>query len=284
MRNANQNKFIVINGKIIDTTDAIVMSIINATPDSFYANSRVTNDELIIASATNAISNGATILDVGGYSTRPGAPLVTEDEEIERVGNALKIIRSHFPEIPISIDTFRARVAEIAVKEYGVNMINDVSAFELDEKMLDMIVELQVPYILMHSKGDSQTMQNLTQYDDLIPEILQFFAWKIGQLRDAGFNREIIIDPGFGFAKEITQNYKLLKELKLFECFNTSILVGISRKSMIFKQLGITPNEALNGTTVLNSIALERGANILRVHDTKEAMEAIKLCRALRDS
>ncbi len=284
MSNANQNKFIVINGKIIDTTDTIVMSIINATPDSFYANSRSTNDELIIASATDAISNGATILDIGGYSTRPGAPEVTEDEEIERVSNALKIIRAHFPEIAISIDTFRARVAEIAVKEYGVNMINDVSAFELDEKMLDMIVELQVPYILMHSKGDSQTMQKLTQYDDLIPEILQFFANKINILRDAGFNREIIIDPGFGFAKDITQNYKLLKELKLFECFNAPILVGISRKSMIFKQLDITPNEALNGTTVLNSIALERGANILRVHDTKEAMEAIKLHRALRDS
>lgn len=282
MINVNRNKFIVINGKIIDTTQGVVMSIINATPDSFFADSRLTNDKLIRKSVINAVNCGATILDVGGYSTRPGAAVVSEQEEIVRVSNALKIIRSEYPDIAISVDTFRASVAEIAVKEYGVGIINDVSAFELDKELLNMIVKLQVPYILMHSRGDSQTMQNLTEYKDLIPDILQFFAEKIRILRDAGFNKEIIIDPGYGFAKDVEQNFKLLKELEIFECFNAPLLVGISRKSMIFKTLNNTPSESLNGTTVLNSFALERGANILRVHDTQEAAECIKLHKALK--
>ena len=277
MINANYNKLIALNEKIIDTSHPIVMAIINITPDSFFENSRANSEESILKSAQYAIDNGASILDIGGYSTRPGADAVTEKEEIERVSFALNTIRSRFPDIPISIDTFRGNVACMAVKEFGVGMINDVSGFEWDENMLDAIIELQVPYILMHSKGNPQTMQSLTRYDDFLSDILQYFAKKIAILRERGFNKEIIIDPGFGFAKTIEQNYTLLRELDVFECFKAPILVGISRKSMIYKPLNIEPTEALNGTSVLNTLAIERGANILRVHDVKEAIETIKL-------
>ena len=235
----------------------------------------------ILKSAKYAIENGASILDIGGYSTRPGADTVTEEEEIERVRFALNIIRSNFPNIPLSIDTFRGNVARIAVKEFGVDMINDVSGFEWDENMLDAIIELQVPYILMHSKGDPQTMQSMTKYDDFLSDILQYFAKKIAILREKGFSKEIIIDPGFGFAKTLEQNYTLLRELDVFECFKSPILVGVSRKSMIQKALECDATQALNGTTILNTFALERGANILRVHDVKEASECIKLYNLL---
>ena len=282
MINANYNKLIALNEKIIDTSHPIVMAIINITPDSFFENSRANSEESILKSAQYAIDNGASILDIGGYSTRPGADAVTEEEEIERVSFALNTIRSRFPDIPISIDTFRGNVARVAVKEFGVGMINDVSGFEWDENMLDAIIELQVPYILMHSKGNPQTMQSLTRYDDFLSDILQYFAKKIAILRERGFNKEIIIDPGFGFAKTVEQNYTLLRELNVFECFKAPILVGISRKSMIYKPLNIEPAEALNGTSVLNTLAIERGANILRVHDVKEAIETIKLHNLLR--
>ncbi len=281
MNNAKYNKLIVFDGQILDTSQPKVMAIINITPDSFFEKSRATNEKSILTSVQNAIENGAAILDIGGYSTRPGADTVTEAEEIERVRFALNIIRSNFPNIPISIDTFRGNVARITVKEFGVGMINDVSGFEWDENMLDAIIELQVPYILMHSKGDPQTMQSLTKYDDFLSDILQYFAKKVAILREKGFNKEIIIDPGFGFAKTIEQNYTLLRELSTFECFKSPILVGISRKSMIYKALECDATEALNGTTILNSFALERGANILRVHDVKEAMECIKLYNLL---
>ena len=281
MINASYNKLIAFDGKIIDTSHPIVMAIINITPDSFFKNSRVNTEESILKSAQYAIENGASILDIGGYSTRPGADVVTEEEEIERVAFALSTIRSRFPNIPISIDTFRGNVARVAVKDFGVGMINDVSGFEWDENMLDAIIELQVPYVLMHSKGDPQTMQSLTKYDDFLSDILQYFAKKIAILREKGFNKEIIIDPGFGFAKTVEQNYTLLRELDVFECFKSPILVGISRKSMIYKPLNIDATEALNGTSVLNTLAIERGANILRVHDVKEAIETIKLYNLL---
>ena len=281
MNNAKYNKFIAFDGEIIDTSHPKVMAIINITPDSFFENSRANNAESILLSAKNAIDNGAAILDIGGYSTRPGADIVTEAEEIERVRFALSIIHSNFPNLSLSIDTFRGNVARVAVKEFGVGMINDVSGFEWDENMLDAIIELQVPYVLMHTKGDPQTMQSMTKYDDFLSDILQYFAKKIAILREKGFNKEIIIDPGFGFAKTIEQNYTLLRELSLFECFKAPILVGISRKSMIYKALNCTASEALNGTTILNSFALERGANILRVHDVHEASECIKLYNLL---
>ena len=281
MNNAEYNKFIVFNGQILNTSQPKVMAIINVTPDSFFENSRTNNENSILESAKNAIENGASILDIGGYSTRPNADIITEDEEIKRVRFALNIIRSNFPNIPISIDTFRGNVARIAVKDFEVNMINDVSGFEWDKNMLDAIIELQVPYILMHSKGNPQTMQSMTKYDDFLSEILQYFAKKIAILRKKGFNKEIIIDPGFGFAKTIEQNYTLLRELSTFECFKSPILVGISRKSMIYKALDCNASEALNGTSILNSFALERGANILRVHDVREASECIKLYNLL---
>lgn len=281
MNNAKYNKFIVFGGKIIDFSTPKIMAIINATPDSFYSESRTLNKETLLQKVQKAINSGATILDVGGYSTRPGAEEVTEKEEAERVAFALKTIRQEYPNIPISIDTFRGNVARIAVKEFNVGMINDVSGFELDNDMLNAIVELQVPYILMHSKGDPKTMQTLTEYDDFLSDILQYFAKKIAILRKKGFNKEIIIDPGFGFAKTIEQNYTLLRKLDIFECFRSPILVGISRKSMIYKAIGCSAEEALNGTTILNSFALERGANILRVHDVKEAAECIKLYNLL---
>lgn len=281
MNNADYNKIIVLNGKIMDTADPVVMSIINITPDSFYLGSRATGAEQIGNAAEKAVREGAGILDIGGYSTRPGAAYISEQEEIDRVGSALEIIVKRCPGIPLSVDTFRGNVARMAVKEYGVSIINDISAFELDGEMLPAIIELQVPYILMHSKGNPQTMQSLTQYDDFKSDILKFFADKVDSLRNAGFDKEIIIDPGYGFAKTAEQNYELLKELPLLECINAPLLVGISRKSMIYKPLNITPKEALNGTTALNAFALERGANILRVHDTKEAVETIKLHKLL---
>lgn len=281
MNNATYNKLIAFDGHLIDTSAPKIMAIINITPDSFFENSRSNNEKSILKSAKYAIDNGASFLDIGGYSTRPGADFVTETEEIERIRFALKTIRDKYPDFPISIDTFRAEVAKVAVKEFNVGMINDVSGFEWDENMLDAIIELQVPYILMHSKGDPQTMQTLTKYDDFLSDILQYFAKKIAILREKGFNKEIIIDPGFGFAKTVEQNYTLLRELDIFECFKAPILVGISRKSMIYKPLNIDANSALNGTSILNTFAIERGANILRVHDVKEASEVIKLYNLL---
>lgn len=281
MNNATYNKLIAFDGHLIDTSAPKIMAIINITPDSFFENSRSNNEKSILKSAKYAIDNGASFLDIGGYSTRPGADFVSETEEIERIRFALNVIREKYPDFPISIDTFRGEVANIAVKEFKVGMINDVSGFEWDENMLDAIIELQVPYILMHSKGNPQTMQTLTKYDDFLSDILQYFAKKIAILREKGFNKEIIIDPGFGFAKTVEQNYTLLRELDVFECFKAPILVGISRKSMIYKPLNIDANNALNGTSILNTFAIERGANILRVHDAKEASEVIKLYNLL---
>jgi dihydropteroate synthase len=281
MNNDRYHKFIAFDGQIIDTSVPKVMAIINITPDSFYAGSRTNCEADITQKVNRAIADGATILDIGGYSTRPNADNVSEQEEINRIRFALSIIRKHHPNIPISIDTFRAEVAKIAVKEFNVGMINDVSGFDWDPNMLNAIVELQVPYVLMHSKGTPDTMQSMTHYDDFLSDILQYFAKKIAILREKGFSKEIIIDPGYGFAKTIEQNYTLLRELSIFECFRAPLLVGISRKSMIYKPLNIEPSEALNGTTTLNAFALERGANILRVHDVKEAIETIKLYNLL---
>ncbi len=282
MDNVVYSKNIVIKGNIIDTSNPIVMAIINSTPDSFYSGSRHSCKEEVKKSAEKAIKDGASILDVGGYSTRPGAPEVSEQEEIDRVCMALEAIREDWPEIPISVDTFRSSVAKISVKEFKADIINDVYGGEIDKTLFSTMAELQVPYILMHSKGTPQTMQSMTDYSDFESDVLKYFSQKIKELRDAGFNKEIIIDPGYGFAKTVEQNYQLLNDLEIFECFNAPILVGISRKSMIFKPLETTPLEALNGTTILNTFAIERGANILRVHDVKEAMEVIKLHNLLK--
>ena len=282
MDNVVYSKNIVIKGNIIDTSNPIVRAIINSTPDSFYSGSRHSCKVEVKKSAEKAIKDGASILDVGGYSTRPGAPEVSEQEEIDRVCMALEAIREDWPKIPVSVDTFRSSVAKISVKEFKADIINDVYGGEIDKTLFSTMAELQVPYILMHSKGTPQTMQSMTDYSDFESDVLKYFSQKIKELRDTGFNKEIIIDPGYGFAKTVEQNYQLLNDLEIFECFNAPILVGISRKSMIFKPLETTPLEALNGTTILNTFAIERGANILRVHDVKEAMEVIKLHNLLK--
>ncbi len=279
--NGEYNKFIVSRGKIIDTSTPAVMAIINITPDSFYAGSRKQEEEEIVRSVRKALDDGAAIIDLGAYSTRPGADTVSPDEEMRRMRLALTAVRSAFPDTTVSIDTYRACVAEMAVSEFSADIINDISAGTLDEAMFPTMARLQVPYIMMHMRGTPQTMQQMTQYDDLIPDILRFFAERTERLRSAGFDREIIIDPGFGFAKTTEQNFELLDNLSVFQCFKAPILVGISRKTMIWKTLGITPDEALNGTTALNCFALERGADILRVHDVKEAVEAVRLFSAL---
>ncbi|OQC34569.1 MAG: Dihydropteroate synthase [Bacteroidetes bacterium ADurb.Bin057] len=266
------NHFITINGKILDVSRPIVMGIINITPDSFFTNS----SKNFVEATEKAICEGASIIDIGGYSTRPMADFVNSEEEELRVCKALESIRKHFPDIPISIDTFRANVAKKVVEEFGVGIINDVSGGDLDSDMFATVAQLNVPYILTHSKGNPQTMQSLTDYKSVTYDVLDFFINKLHQLRQMGV-KDIIIDPGFGFAKTIPQNYELLNNLRIFETLNCPILGGISRKTMIFRPLGITPDLALNGTTVLNTLLLREGASILRVHDVKEAMEAIKL-------
>ncbi|HHT60994.1 MAG: dihydropteroate synthase [Paludibacteraceae bacterium] len=266
------NHFITINGKILDVSRPIVMGIINITPDSFFTNS----SKNFVEATEKAICEGASIIDIGGYSTRPMADFVNSEEEELRVCKALESIRKHFPDIPISIDTFRASVAKKVVEEFGVGIINDVSGGDLDSDMFATVAQLNVPYILTHSKGNPQTMQSLTDYKSVTYDVLDFFINKLHQLRQMGV-KDIIIDPGFGFAKTIPQNYELLNNLRIFETLNCPILGGISRKTMIFRPLGITPDLALNGTTVLNTLLLREGASILRVHDVKEAMEAIKL-------
>ncbi len=267
----------MLQGKIIDFSSPKVMAIINVTPDSFYDGGRNMDEISLLVIVDRAVANGATLLDVGGCSTRPDAEFPSEEVEWQRVSRALKLIRSKYPTMPISIDTFRASVAEKAVAEFGVEMINDVSGGSWDEKMLPTVARLQVPYVLTHVQGTPKTMQNQTDYRDLISDMLRYFAEKIETLRCLGFNKEIIIDPGFGFAKTTAQNFELLRNLSVFEVFNAPILAGISRKSMIYKTLNIFPNDALNGTTAANMMALMNGARILRVHDVREAIETIKI-------
>jgi dihydropteroate synthase len=270
-------KNIVLREKLFDFNPPLVMAIINATPDSFYSGSRCENEKKIIERVQNCLEQGAKIIDVGGYSTRPNAEFVSEEEEIRRVCSALEIIRKNFSNVIISVDSFRAKVIENAVNKYDIDIVNDISGGMLDEKMLPLVAKINRPYILMHTRGTPQNMQTLTDYDDFIPDMLKYFSQKIEKLRDLGFTSDIILDLGFGFAKTVEQNYELLQKMEVFHCFNLPILVGVSRKSMINKVLGTTPETAVNGTTVINTIALMKGAKILRVHDVKEAVEAIKI-------
>jgi dihydropteroate synthase len=275
--------FITINGKILDVSQPIVMAIINITPDSFFSGSRHCTPENILAATQRAVDFGATIIDIGGYSTRPDANFVSEKEEEKRVCKALDIIRWRFPNLPISIDTFRSKIAQKAVNDFHANIINDISGGELDNKMFQTSALLNVPYILTHSRGNSQTMQKLTNYQSATKEVLDFFIKKTNELQQLGM-KDIIIDPGFGFAKTVAQNYELLKNLRTFEILNMPILGGISRKSMIYKPLQTTPDLALNGTSILNTLLLREGASILRVHDVKEAMEAITLFKLFQEN
>lgn len=262
-------------GNLIDLSRPKVMGILNLTPNSFYAESRISSESVLQKKAEKMLKEGATFIDIGGYSSRPNAADVSQEEELNRIIPAIELLVNNFPEIIISVDTFRAEVADKSIQA-GAALINDISAGSLDEKMMSTVGRHQVPYIMMHMRGTPKTMQSLTEYQDLPREVIYYFSEKIKLARAHGIN-DIITDPGFGFAKTISQNFELFKNLELFKNFELPFLVGISRKSMIYKQLGISAEEALNGTTVLNSLALSRGASILRVHDVKEAVECVKL-------
>jgi dihydropteroate synthase len=265
-------------GRLLVADKPLVMGIINATPDSFYTGSRQTNTDGILHQAGFMLQQGADILDIGGQSSRPGSSLVGEDEELNRVIEGIAAIHAHFPEAFVSIDTYYSKVAKEAVSA-GACIINDISAGTMDTNMLATVASLRVPYILMHMQGTPQTMQQLPHYENVTKEVLDFFITKIDRLKKTGI-RDIIIDPGFGFGKTISHNFELLRRLLLFKIIDHPLLLGISRKSTIYKTLGINAEDALNGTTVLNTIGLMNGVNILRVHDVKEAKEAIKLVEA----
>lgn len=269
-----------IKGRVYSLDKPKIMGILNLTPDSFFEGSRVSLEEkMILNTAEKMISEGADFLDIGGYSTRSGALDISMEEEVQRVAPAISLIKREFPEILISVDTFRSGVAKHAV-ESGADLINDISAGNLDPQMLATVAKLDIPYIAMHMRGTPQTMQEETIYQDLIPEILSYFSQKLEQFRKLGI-KDVIIDPGFGFAKTREQNFQLLRDLKRFNALGLPILAGVSRKSMIYKTLQISPSEALNGTTALNMFALSQGANILRVHDVKEAKETVTLFEQL---
>jgi dihydropteroate synthase len=267
------------NGKLIDISKPSVMAILNVTPDSFYESSRADNLTTILKKVESFIKAGATFVDIGAYSSRPDAAEVSEEEEIERIIKPITQIQRNFPEILISVDTFRAKVAEESIAS-GAHIINDISAGNLDENMLSTVAKLQAPYIMMHMKGTPQTMQQSPSYQNISKEIFTYFDKKIKAAKTAGI-KDIIVDPGFGFAKTLAHNYQLLTEMELLNFFELPILVGVSRKSMITKALNIKTEDALNGTTVLNTIALIKGANILRVHDVKEAVECVQLTNHL---
>lgn len=269
-------------GKLLNFDSPIVMGILNVTPDSFYDGGNLETESKLIEQASNMIQSGATILDIGGYSSKPGAKEVSVEEELNRVVPAIQLISSKFPEVILSIDTFRSEVARAAVNA-GAALINDISAGDLDSNMFMTVKELQVPYCLMHMQGTPQTMQTKPEYDKVVTEVFYSLAKKVEELKKMGVN-DLLIDPGFGFGKTIEHNYELLQNLPHLKLLNLPILVGLSRKSMIYKVLNCTPDEALNGTTALQSFALLRGANILRVHDVKEAQETIYLYNKLTEN
>lgn len=274
-------RYINTAGRLLDLEIPRVMGIINITPDSFYKGSRYKTDEEILKAADSMLHDGADILDIGGYSSRPGAKDITSEEESNRVLKAIKLISREFPEAIISIDTFRADIAKEAVLGCGAHIINDISGGDVDNKMFSTVENLKVPYILMHMRGDPRTMQNNTDYGDIVADLLKWFGERIFRLRSAGL-KDIIIDPGFGFGKTINQNFELLRRLFDFSITGLPLMVGILRKSMVWKTLGITAGDALNGTTALNALALFNGADILRVHDVKEAVQTVRLINKVK--
>ena len=275
------SKYINVNGSLLDLSVPCVMGILNITPDSFYAGSRMQTEAEITARAQQILDEGAGIIDIGAYSSRPNAENVSSHEEMERLRMGLEILRKTQPGAVISVDTFRADVARMCVEEYGVAIINDIAAGEMDADMFRTVAELNVPYIMMHMQGTPQNMQKHPHYDNLLKEVFFYFAQKVQQLRDLGM-KDIILDPGFGFGKTVEHNYELLAHLEEFRVFELPLLVGVSRKSMIYRLLGGTPQDALNGTTVLDTICLLKGADILRVHDVREAVETVKIVEAMR--
>jgi len=271
--------FINCKGELIDLSIPKVMGILNVTPNSFFDGGKYKNEEEIISQVDKMLSEGAAFIDIGAYSSKPSAEFVTEQEEIERIVPVIELILKHLPKALLSIDTFRAEVAKASI-ESGAAIINDIAAGELDDKMFDVIAQYNVPYIMMHMRGNPQTMQSLTQYEDLVKEMLFYFSEKVKKARSFGIN-DLILDPGFGFAKTTDQNYEVMQKMELFNLLELPVLVGISRKSMIYKTFNTTAQEALNGTTFLNTIALTKGAKILRVHDVKEAVECVTLYNKL---
>lgn len=274
-------KTINIKGELLELSQPIVMGILNITPDSFFAESRKQGEQEIVARVAEILTQGGKIVDIGAQSTRPSSTLLSSKEEIERLKPALNIINKEFPDAILSVDTFYSDVARFCVEEHGVDIINDISGGEMDKNMFDTVASLNVPYILMHMRGTPQTMSQLTDYDNLIQDIFYYFSKKIAELHLKGVN-DIIIDPGFGFSKTIDQNYELMASLKGFSIFELPLLVGISRKKMIYNLIDSTAEESLNGTSILNTFALQNGADILRVHDVKEALEAVKITEKLK--
>jgi dihydropteroate synthase len=276
-----KQRYINAGGTLLDLEIPKVMGILNITPDSFYSGSRYTTEGEIYAAAAEMLDEGADILDVGGYSSRPGASHISEEEEGRRVINAIKLVIKEFPSAIISVDTFRSEIAREAVLEGGARIINDISGGEADSNMIQTVSNLNVPYIMMHMKGDPSTMQKNPVYDDIVADIIKYFAGKIFALRSAGV-KDILIDPGFGFGKTAAHNFELLRRLNDLQITGLPLMVGISRKSMIWRTLDITADEALNGTTALHAVALLKGADILRVHDVKEAVQAVRLISQLK--
>ena len=279
MKTEVSSLFLKLNQRLYDLRKPVVMGIVNVTPDSFFSLSRFKAGRSLLNQVEQQIADGATIIDVGGYSTRPQAAPVSSEEELRRISEPIELIRKKFPDIPVSVDTFRSEVARAVVERYGVAMINDVSGGTLDSSMFETVAAMKVAYVLMHTKGTPQTMHMLTEYDALVPDIIHFLEKRVAQLHLLGVN-DVVIDPGFGFAKTLEQNYELLRKLEYFKEIEVPLLVGVSRKSMIYKLLETTPEAALNGSTAVHMLALMGGASILRVHDVKEAMEAIKIFNA----
>jgi len=267
-------------GRLLCIQEPVVMGILNVTPDSFYAHSRIRHEKTLLDKAGKMIQEGATILDIGGQSTRPGSEKISSEEELQRVIPAIEMIRKTFPEIFISVDTYYSEVARQAAQE-GADLVNDISAGLLDPDMGRVVGSSGIPYIMMHMKGNPQNMQQMTDYKDLIPDLLRYFTERIEFMKQCGV-KDIIVDPGFGFAKTIEQNFSLLSSLNQLHILDKPVMVGLSRKSMIWKTLHTTPEDALNGTTALHTIALMKGCHILRVHDVKEAVECIRLTRLIK--
>lgn len=267
-------------GTLVDLTTPKVMGILNLTPDSFYDGGKYKDADSILHRVEIMLQEGATFIDMGAYSSRPGAEHVPEDEELARMLPVIDLVLKNFPDTLMSIDTFRSKVASECI-EHGAAIINDIAAGNLDDAMMATVAKYQVPYIMMHMKGTPQSMQKEATYDDLIKDLRYYFSEKIDEATTYKIN-DIIIDPGFGFAKTVSQNFNLLNHLDLFQTFGLPLLIGLSRKSMIYKTLGTTPQEALNGTTAMHTVALLKGANIIRAHDVKEAMECVKLVEALK--
>ena len=271
-----------VSGKVLEVDSPIVMGILNATPDSFYSGSRCDSDEAVRMRVRQIVSEGGRIIDVGGYSSRPMADDVAPEDEWRRLSAALRIVRDEAPGAIVSVDTFRASIAERCVGEYGVDIVNDISSGQLDRAMIPTVARLKVPYVMMHMRGNPHTMQDFTDYGDVAADVMRFLGDRIKEAAYAGIS-DIILDPGFGFSKTLDQNYELLARMELLREFGYPLLVGVSRKSMVYKLLGTSPEQSLNATTAVNTLALLKGASILRVHDVREAVEAVAVVEIFRE-